>query len=312
LLLFSTTIISLIIENNFYTKDNDDTNKSLISSTEIIEISNPEKNKEKVESPKKVELENKSSDIEKISTTNEELEKKSSQISEEELKKIVNQRTEQVKNNSKSIQENVSEEIPEIISLVLAKIIADYKLDNQNFSLESYEEKTWSSTALGCPKNGMMYAQVITEGYILKVTNYGELEQYNTDSSGNYINCSEISQSNINSDFNFVKKYNLEETKKITLFTKKNNKLVSSIENKEELLSIIDSLNIEIEVETSDKCEANYKLVFEKISSDIEMLVYCQNNPYYVEVEQSLNAGKSILSVVEKILTNMEFPGMPQ
>lgn len=312
MLLFSTTIITLIIENNFYTKDNNHTNKSLISSTEIIEISNPEKNKEKVESPKKVELENKSSDIEKISTTNEELEKKSSQISEEELKKIVNQRTEQVKNNSKSIQENVSEEIPEIISLVLAKIIADYKLDNQNFSLESYEEKTWSSTALGCPKNGMMYAQVITEGYILKVTNYGELEQYNTDSSGNYINCSEISQSNINSDFNFVKKYNLEETKKITLFTKKNNKLVSSIENKEELLSIIDSLNIEIEVETSDKCEANYKLVFEKISSDIEMLVYCQNNPYYVEVEQSLNAGKSILSVVEKILTNMEFPGMPQ
>jgi len=312
LLLFSTTIITLIIENNFYTKDNNHTNKSLISSTEIIEISNPEKNKEKVESPKKLELENKSSDIEKISTTNEELEKKSSQISEEELKKIVNQRTEQVKNNSKSIQENVSEEIPEIISLVLAKIIADYKLDNQNFSLESYEEKTWSSTALGCPKNGMMYAQVITEGYILKVTNYGELEQYNTDSSGNYINCSEISQSNINSDFNFVKKYNLEETKKITLFTKKNNKLVSSIENKEELLSIIDSLNIEIEVETSDKCEANYKLVFEKISSDIEMLVYCQNNPYYVEVEQSLNAGKSILSVVEKILTNMEFPGMPQ
>ena len=312
MLLFSTTIITLIIENNFYTKDNNHTNKSLISSTEIIEISNPEKNKEKVESPKKLELENKSSDIEKISTTNEELEKKSSQISEEELKKIVNQRTEQVKNNSKSIQENVSEEIPEIISLVLAKIIADYKLDNQNFSLESYEEKTWSSTALGCPKNGMMYAQVITEGYILKVTNYGELEQYNTDSSGNYINCSEISQSNINSDFNFVKKYNLEETKKITLFTKKNNKLVSSIENKEELLSIIDSLNIEIEIETSDKCEANYKLVFEKISSDIEMLVYCQNNPYYVEVEQSLNAGKSILSVVEKILTNMEFPGMPQ
>ena len=71
-------------------------------------------------------------------------------------------------------------------------------------------------------------------------------------------------------------------------------------------------MKIEIEVETSDKCEANYKLVFEKISSDIEMLVYCQNNPYYVEVEQSLNAGKSILSVVEKILTNMEFPGMPQ
>ena len=158
----------------------------------------------------------------------------------------------------------------------------------------------------------MMYAQVITEGYILNVTNYGEIEQYNTDSKGNYINCSEINQSNINSDFNFVKKYNLEETEKITLFTNKNNKLVSSIENKEELLSIIDSLNIEIEVKTSDKCEANYKLVFEKISSDIEMLVYCQNNPYYVEVEQSLNAGKSILSVVEKILTNMEFPGMPQ
>lgn len=312
MLLFSTTIITLIIENNFYTKDNNHTNKSLISSTEIVEISNLEKNKEKVESPEKVELENKLPDVEKNSTTNEEEEKKSSQISEEELKKIVNERTEQVKNNSKSIKESVSEEVPEIVSLVLAKIISDYKLDNQNFSLESYEEKTWRSTALGCPKNGMMYAQVITEGYILNVTNYGKSEQYNTDSKGNYINCSEINQSNINSDFNFVKKYNLEETEKITLFTNKNNKLVSSIENKEELLSIIESLNIEIEVETSDKCEANYKLVFEKISSDIEMLVYCQNNPYYVEVEQSLSAGKSILSIVERILTNMEFPGMPQ
>ena len=312
MLLFSTTIITLVIENNFYTKDNNHTNKSLISGTEIVEISNPEKNKEKVESPEKVEPENKSPDIEKISTTNEELEKKSSQISEKELIKIINERTEQVKNNSKSIEENVSEEVPEIVSLVLAKIISDYKLDNQNFSLESYEEKTWGSTALGCPKNGMTYAQVITEGYILNVTNYGETEQYNADSNGNYINCSEINQSNLNSDFNFVKKYNLEKTEKITLFTNKNNKLVSSIENKEELLSIIDSLNIEIEVKTSDKCEANYKLVFEKISSDIEMLVYCQNNPYYVEVEQSLNAGKSILSVVEKILTNMEFPGMPQ
>ena len=312
MLLFSTTIITLIIENNFYTKDNNHNNKSLISSTEIVEISNPEKNKEKVESLEKVEPENKSPDIEKISTTNEELEKKSSQISEKELIKIINERTEQVKNNSKSIEENVSEETPEIVSLVLAKIISDYKLDNQNFSLESYEEKTWESTALGCPKNGMMYAQVITEGYILNVTNYGENEQYNTDSNGNYINCSEINQSNLNLDFNFVKKYNLEETEKITLFTNKNNKLVSSIENKEELLSIINSLNIEIEVKTSDKCEANYKLVFEKISSGIEMLVYCQNNPYYVEVEQSLSAGESILSIVEKILTNMEFPGMPQ
>ena len=85
MLLFSTTIITLIIENNFYTKDNNHTNKSLISGTEIVEISNLEKNKEKVESPEKVELENKSPDIEKISTTNEEEEKKSSQISEKEL-----------------------------------------------------------------------------------------------------------------------------------------------------------------------------------------------------------------------------------
>ena len=76
MLLFSTTIITLIIENNFYTKDNDDTNKSLISSTEIVEISNLEKNKEKVESPEKVELENKLPDVEKNSTTNEEEEKK--------------------------------------------------------------------------------------------------------------------------------------------------------------------------------------------------------------------------------------------
>jgi hypothetical protein len=32
-------------------------------------------------------------------------------------------------------------------------------------TLISYEDVTWPNSALGCPKTGMMYAQVLTPGY---------------------------------------------------------------------------------------------------------------------------------------------------
>ncbi|MBL06325.1 MAG: hypothetical protein CL773_00450 [Chloroflexi bacterium] len=312
LLLFSITIITLIAENNFYTKNTNYTEKKTFSNEDILENSALENEKKSSEQEKTRTYPKNSDKTNEFLKSADDLEKKSPEPSEEELNKIINERKEQVKNNSKSIEDNSIQEIPEIISLTLAQIISENKLDNKNFSLETYEEKTWSSTALGCPKNGMMYAQVITEGYILRVLNHGEIEQYNADTNGNFINCSEINKSNLGSDFNFVKKYNLFETEKISLYINNNNNLVSSIEDKEEISIIIDRLDIEIEVETTDKCEANYKLVFEKKSPNTEMFVYCQNNPYYVEIEQSISAGKSILGIVEKILTTMEFPGMPQ
>ncbi len=43
----------------------------------------------------------------------------------------------------------------------------------------------WSDTSLGCPKEGMMYAQVITPGFLILLQAQGRLYEYHTD-RGNY------------------------------------------------------------------------------------------------------------------------------
>ncbi len=43
----------------------------------------------------------------------------------------------------------------------------------------------WSDTSLGCPKEGMMYAQVITPGFLILLSAEGKLYEYHTD-LGNY------------------------------------------------------------------------------------------------------------------------------
>jgi hypothetical protein len=43
----------------------------------------------------------------------------------------------------------------------------------------------WPDTSLGCPREGMMYAQVITPGYLILLSAEGKVYKYHTD-RGNY------------------------------------------------------------------------------------------------------------------------------
>ena len=321
-ILFTVTIISLIIENNFYTKNNNleekiniyNENRSIETINKTVEIETVEQ----LEKP--LEIINKTVEIETIEQLEENKTKKVSsnkekkfEISDLEAEKILQEKINQVKENSNTNSSNESiEDTPEIIGLILAKIISDENLDAQNITLESFEERTWNSSALGCPVNGMFYAQVITDGYKLNVIKNNEKEEYHTDLRTNYINCTQIRKSNINANFNFVEKYELSNTKRIELRLNKEEKLISTIENEERINSIINSINKKITISQSDICEANYKLIFEKEDSSIEMLVYCNKNPYYVYVDESITSGNTILSIVEEILSTIEFPGMPK
>ena len=238
---------------------------------------------------------------------------KKPKITEEEAKKIIQEREKQVKENNKSNNsDELAEQIPDYIGMILAKIISEEKIDINNFKFDSFEKITWNSSALGCPVNGMFYAQVITDGYKLNVIKNNEKEEYHTDLRTNYINCTEIRKSNINTNYNFVEKYELSNTKKIELRLNKEEKLISTIENEEKINSIINSINKKITISQSDICEANYKLIFEKEDSSTEMLVYCNKNPYYVYVDESITSGNTILSIVEEMLSTIEFPGMPK
>ena len=73
----------------------------------------------------------------------------------------------------------------------LAKAIADLAkqtgLPEEKISLVSMKAVDWSDTSLGCPQEGMMYAQVITPGFQIILAAQGQQYDYRTDQQGNNV-----------------------------------------------------------------------------------------------------------------------------
>lgn len=53
----------------------------------------------------------------------------------------------------------------------------------------SAEEVTWRDASLGCPQPGMFYAQVLSPGYLLRLSAEGQNYTYHTDLASNAIWC---------------------------------------------------------------------------------------------------------------------------
>jgi len=81
----------------------------------------------------------------------------------------------------------------EIIQLVKEDLAEREGVDVDEIGHPSVEEKTWSDTSLGCPEEGMMYAEVLTPGYqiLLSIGGPASIEQfdYRTDMMGNFVLC---------------------------------------------------------------------------------------------------------------------------
>ena len=59
-------------------------------------------------------------------------------------------------------------------------------------SVERVERREWPNSGLGCPQPGMMYAQVITPGYLIVVSGGGKRLEYHTDLRGRAVMCREL------------------------------------------------------------------------------------------------------------------------
>lgn len=90
-----------------------------------------------------------------------------------------------------STGEELSEE--EILALVKEDLADREGVDVDEIGHPSVEQKTWSDTSLGCPQEGMMYAEVLTPGYqiTLSIGGPASIEQfdYRTDMLGNFVLC---------------------------------------------------------------------------------------------------------------------------
>lgn len=57
----------------------------------------------------------------------------------------------------------------------------------------SVEPITWPDGSLGCPQPGMMYTQMLTDGYRVRLAAGDEEAEYHTDMSTNAVRCEDVS-----------------------------------------------------------------------------------------------------------------------
>jgi hypothetical protein len=53
------------------------------------------------------------------------------------------------------------------------------------------EARQWSDASLGCPRPGVLYAQVVTPGYLIVVTGGAKQLEYHSDERGRVVLCAE-------------------------------------------------------------------------------------------------------------------------
>jgi hypothetical protein len=70
-----------------------------------------------------------------------------------------------------------------------AAVSAALRLVGAGATLVSVEAVEWNDASLGCPQPGMMYAQVITPGYLVKVLVDGQPREVHTDGRGRAALC---------------------------------------------------------------------------------------------------------------------------
>lgn len=78
---------------------------------------------------------------------------------------------------------------PQVVEKAEADLAARSGTSPEDIRLLELREVEWRDTSLGCPQPGMMYAQVITPGYLLVLEARGQSYEYHADKQGNVVYC---------------------------------------------------------------------------------------------------------------------------
>ena len=82
----------------------------------------------------------------------------------------------------------VPQEAQEIVSAIEQDLAEQLNIKTDQIQVVSVEAVEWPDASLGCPKPGMMYAQVITPGYRIELQAEGKTYVYHTGPSG-FVRC---------------------------------------------------------------------------------------------------------------------------
>lgn len=75
----------------------------------------------------------------------------------------------------------------EIVGVARKYLAAQLDVDEGSFKLDGSESVAWADASLGCPQEGMGYAQVVTPGYRLMFDLAGTPYSVHTDSDGSHM-----------------------------------------------------------------------------------------------------------------------------
>lgn len=75
------------------------------------------------------------------------------------------------------------------LAAAVADLVKQIGIPADQITVASVEPMQWPDASLGCPQEGMMYAQVITPGYLVVLEAQGQTYQYHTDQRGTAVLC---------------------------------------------------------------------------------------------------------------------------
>lgn len=73
------------------------------------------------------------------------------------------------------------------IDAVLNDAAKQLNVSRNDLHVDQVEAREWPDKALGCPRQGQLYAQIVTPGYLIVVSGPGKQLEYHTDARGQAI-----------------------------------------------------------------------------------------------------------------------------
>ena len=82
---------------------------------------------------------------------------------------------------------------PQAAAVEAARQLAarDFGLRPTDLQLEDVQARQWPDRSLGCPRQGVLYAQIVTPGYLVVLAGGGRRLEYHTDDRGMAVFCQE-------------------------------------------------------------------------------------------------------------------------
>lgn len=210
--------------------------------------------------------------------------------------------------------------IPSFGGKFIAELSRDISVNPSEISVSSYQETSFGDTSLDCPEPGMIYAQVITPGWIIVFEVNQKKYEFHSDAVGeNFINCTKVNSLNTE---NLVKKYNLTSSKSITVNRLKGSSfmelaLISDGEEKELFIQTIDR---NVLIQEKYDCIYLYKIIFYfKDESTLELSSVCSDGSAIGMISSDNFIGPKYYSLPETLLNELgrltsviPMPGKPE